>query len=80
MLVAGIVYCKELLDLTEKQIEQTFKVNTLAPIWTLREFLPHMMDTNHGHVVTIASTVGECLLKIVTYDLDRLFGSTTCGH
>ncbi|CAK8673794.1 unnamed protein product [Clavelina lepadiformis] len=55
---AGIVYAKEVLELSEKQIEQTFKVNTLAHFWIVREFLPHMLKTNHGHIVTLASTVG----------------------
>jgi len=57
--LTGIVYGKDLLDLTEHQIEQTYKVNVLAHFWTLRQFLPSMMKQNHGHIVTTASTVGK---------------------
>nr|CAB3254195.1 estradiol 17-beta-dehydrogenase 11 [Phallusia mammillata] len=55
---AGVVFAKDLLELTEWQIEQTFKVNVLAHFWMLREFLPSMLERNHGHVVTLASVVG----------------------
>ncbi|XP_078489522.1 retinol dehydrogenase 10-B isoform X1 [Ciona intestinalis] len=55
---AGVAYCKQLLDLTEHEIENTYKVNVLAHIWTIREFLPSMLERNHGHIVNVASTVG----------------------
>ena len=41
--------------LFRSSLEKTFAVNTLAHFWILREFLPHMIRTNRGHIVTIAS-------------------------
>jgi all-trans-retinol dehydrogenase (NAD+) len=55
---AGIVIGKFLLDLTDEQIERTFKVNALALFWVTRAFLPTMIERGHGHVVTLASAAG----------------------
>jgi all-trans-retinol dehydrogenase (NAD+) len=33
-------------------------INTTAHFWAVREFLPEMINKNHGHVVTIASIAG----------------------
>lgn len=55
---AGVVSGKELLDLADTEIEQTFRVNTLALFWTVRAFLPSMLERDSGHVVTIASAAG----------------------
>jgi len=52
---AGIVSGKSLLDLSDQEIERTFQVNTLALFWTVRAFLPSMLERGSGHVVTIAS-------------------------
>jgi len=52
---AGIVSGKKLLDLSDEEIERTFQVNTLALFWTVRAFLPAMLEQGSGHVVTIAS-------------------------
>lgn len=55
---AGIVSGKNLLDISDREIEQTFHVNSLALFWTVRAFLPSMLERNSGHVVTIASAAG----------------------
>ena len=52
---AGIGTAKTLLDETNEEIQRTFDVNSLAHFWMAREFLPHMIQQNHGHVVTVAS-------------------------
>ena len=52
---AGIVFGKRLLDLSDQEIERTFQVNALALFWTVRAFLPSMLEQDSGHVVTIAS-------------------------
>ena len=52
---AGIVSGKSLLELSDAEIERTFQVNTLALFWTVRAFLPSMLEQDSGHVVTIAS-------------------------
>jgi all-trans-retinol dehydrogenase (NAD+) len=55
---AGVVSGAPFLELTDAQIERTFDVNTLALYWTTKAFLPHMVERNRGHIVTIASASG----------------------
>lgn len=55
---AGIVTGKRILDASDEEILQTFAVNALAPFWTIRAFLPAMVERNSGHIVTIASAGG----------------------
>lgn len=55
---AGIVSGKNLLELSDRDIEQTFQVNALALFWTVRCFLPSMLERDSGHIVTIASAAG----------------------
>ena len=55
---AGVVSGKPLTELTDAQIERTFRVNTLALFWTTRAFLPAMVARGSGHVVTVASAAG----------------------
>ena len=45
------------ISITEK-IELTFKVNALAHFWTLKAFLPGMVEARKGHLVSIASLAG----------------------
>ncbi|KAI9036200.1 SDR family oxidoreductase [Aspergillus affinis] len=52
---AGVGSSKDVLEETDEEIERTFNVNILAHFWTVREFLPHMIQRNHGHIVTVAS-------------------------
>ncbi|KAF9226687.1 NAD(P)-binding protein [Gyrodon lividus] len=55
---AGVVQGKLILDLKPQDIQQTFGVNTLAHFWTLKAFLPAMIERNSGHIVTLASVMG----------------------
>ena len=55
---AGVVSGKPLLQIPDDKIEATFAVNVLALFWTTKAFLPHMIENNRGHVVTIASASG----------------------
>jgi all-trans-retinol dehydrogenase (NAD+) len=55
---AGVVSGRLLLDLTDEQIERTFRVNTLALFWTTRAFLPGMIERGFGHIATVASAAG----------------------
>ena len=52
---AGIGYCKPVLEETEDQIRRTFDVNSIAHFLLVKEFVPHMVEKNHGHIVTMAS-------------------------
>ena len=53
---AGVCHGKSILDASEKDVDLTFQVNTLAHYRLAREFLPHIVEQNHGMVVTIASS------------------------
>lgn len=55
---AGIVCCKPLLELPDKMIEKTYAVNILSHYWTIKSFLPQMIQQKRGHIVTIASVTG----------------------
>jgi all-trans-retinol dehydrogenase (NAD+) len=55
---AGVVSGKNLLDISDAEIERTFQVNTLALFWTVRAFLPSMLRRDSGHLVTVASAAG----------------------
>ena len=55
---AGVVSGKPFMDCTDEQLKRTMDVNILAHFWTVRAFLPDMIKTDHGHLVTIASAAG----------------------
>ncbi|KPM03321.1 epidermal retinol dehydrogenase 2-like protein 1 [Sarcoptes scabiei] len=55
---AGLVSGKLFMDIPDEKIEATFRVNTLAHFYTIKSFLPGMINRNHGHIVTIASVAG----------------------
>jgi len=52
---AGIVSGKTLLEVSDESAQRTMDVNTLAHFWTVKAFLPDMIKSNDGHLVTIAS-------------------------
>ncbi|VUC38070.1 unnamed protein product [Clonostachys rosea] len=52
---AGIGNAMPLLGLSEPKIRKVFEVNIIALILLVREFLPSMVQRNHGHVINIAS-------------------------
>ncbi|XP_044272425.1 estradiol 17-beta-dehydrogenase 11 [Tribolium madens] len=65
---AGIVSGNLLLNTPDHLIKRTFDVNILAHFWTVKAFLPHMIEKNHGHIVTIASMAGFVgINKLVDY-------------
>jgi len=72
---AGIVSGKFITDLTEEHIVRTFNVNTVSHFWTLKEFLPDMLKTNKGHIVTISSAAGiNATTGLVDYSASK-FGA-----
>ncbi|KAI3328927.1 NAD(P)-binding protein [Xylariaceae sp. AK1471] len=52
---AGVARGKTILETSEKDLRFTFEVNTFAHYNTVKEFLPFMINKNHGMVVTVAS-------------------------
>ncbi len=77
---AGIVTGKAFLDCTDTEVQRTMDINIMAHFWMLRAFLPPMIDTDHGHIVSIASAAGwvgtnsladYCASKFATVGLDE---------
>ena len=42
-------------DLSYRDFVKTFEVNTFSNFVLVKEFLPNMMENNHGHIVSVAS-------------------------
>ncbi len=55
---AGVVTGKPLVEASDEAIERSFAINALAHFWTVRAFLPAMLERNSGHVVSVASAAG----------------------
>nr|XP_033790073.1 epidermal retinol dehydrogenase 2 [Geotrypetes seraphini]XP_033790074.1 epidermal retinol dehydrogenase 2 [Geotrypetes seraphini]XP_033790075.1 epidermal retinol dehydrogenase 2 [Geotrypetes seraphini]XP_033790076.1 epidermal retinol dehydrogenase 2 [Geotrypetes seraphini] len=55
---AGIVTGKKFIDSPDSLVEKTIEVNCMAHFWTCKAFLPAMMASNHGHLVSISSSAG----------------------
>ncbi|XP_078396591.1 epidermal retinol dehydrogenase 2-like [Cetorhinus maximus] len=55
---AGIVTGKNFIDSPDAMLEKTMEVNSLAHFWTYKAFLPAMIASNHGHLVSVASSAG----------------------
>ncbi|XP_044272348.1 short-chain dehydrogenase/reductase family 16C member 6 [Tribolium madens] len=55
---AGVVCGQTFLEIPDYMIEKTFKVNILSHYWTTKAFLPDMIKTGKGHIVTIGSLTG----------------------
>jgi all-trans-retinol dehydrogenase (NAD+) len=55
---AGIVNGKLLLDLSDAQIERIVAINEVSHFWTIRAFLPGMLERDRGQIVCIASQAG----------------------
>ncbi|KAK4321859.1 hypothetical protein Pmani_007322 [Petrolisthes manimaculis] len=65
---AGVVTGKKLLDCSDEAIIKTFDVNSVSHFWTTKAFLPDMLISGKGHVVTIASMAGKMgLTHLVDY-------------
>ena len=69
---AGVVSGQSLLEISDESIERSFGVNTMASFWTARAFLPHMIEQNRGHIVTIASAAGMIgVARLVDYSASK---------
>lgn len=52
---AGVALGGSILDESDEHICRTMEVNTLSHFWTVKEFLPSMVEKDHGHIITVAS-------------------------
>ncbi|XP_077158284.1 17-beta-hydroxysteroid dehydrogenase 13-like [Paroedura picta] len=69
---AGVITTGHLLSVTDEDIQNIFDINVLAHYWTVKAFLPAMIETNHGHIVTIASCAGRVAVPfMVTYSSSK---------
>ncbi len=55
---AGIVSGSTFLQTADEKILKSMEINTNAHFWTLKAFLPSMIERNSGHIVTISSAAG----------------------
>ena len=63
---AGVVSGRPFLELSEQDILNTFSVNTIAHFWTIKAFLPHMIERKRGHIVNVASILGQIGVNIMS--------------
>ncbi|ELT97199.1 hypothetical protein CAPTEDRAFT_172468 [Capitella teleta] len=55
---AGMVSGFDVLDNDPEKMLMTINTNLMSHIWTSKAFLPSMMQSNHGHIVSINSVLG----------------------
>ncbi|XP_015777204.1 PREDICTED: 17-beta-hydroxysteroid dehydrogenase 13-like [Acropora digitifera] len=77
---AGILSGKKILKKEDEEIERTMKINTLAHFWTIRSFLPSMLQRDKGHIVTITSLLGSFGAANLTDYCASKFGATGLNH
>jgi short-subunit dehydrogenase len=53
---AGTGTAQTILSESESERRRVFEVNCISHFTLVREFLPAMIERDHGHVITIAST------------------------
>lgn len=52
---AGVAAGNTILDEPEEDIRRVFNVNIVSHFGMIKEFLPYMVQHDHGHIVTVAS-------------------------
>lgn len=55
---AGITLGKTLMELSFEEIEKTLEVDLLSSFYTIKTFMPDMLEIKRGYIVTIASILG----------------------
>lgn len=55
---AGICKVQPFSRMSASDVQRSVAVNLLSHIWTVRWFLPQMLNRNKGHIVAISSTLG----------------------
>ncbi|XP_025157211.1 short-chain dehydrogenase/reductase family 16C member 6 [Harpegnathos saltator] len=57
---AGIAPIQTFENYNTDEISKVINVNFMAHYWTMKAFLPNMIERNHGHVVAISSVLALC--------------------
>ncbi|KAK5472499.1 hypothetical protein LTR55_010374 [Exophiala xenobiotica] len=52
---AGLALDATILGISMDDVQRTFSVNLFSHYQLVKEFLPHMIENDHGHIVTVAS-------------------------
>ena len=52
---AGTVYTGYMLDRSDEELENLINVNFTSMIYTIRAFMPKMLEKNSGHIINISS-------------------------
>lgn len=55
---AGITSNKTVLELSHEEIEQIIRVNLLLSFFTIKAFLPGMLQKKRGYIITVGSVLG----------------------
>jgi all-trans-retinol dehydrogenase (NAD+) len=55
---AGVVHGGPFLEVSAEQHRQTVDVNFSAFMWTMKAFMPDMVERNSGHVINLSSAAG----------------------
>jgi short-subunit dehydrogenase len=86
---AGIAGAHRIIDTSPEFLRKIFEVNVLSNWWTVKAFLPDMITSNRGHIVTVASmasfiTVGAmvdyCSTKAAVLSFHEGMPSLACVH
>ncbi|KFY07133.1 hypothetical protein V492_07414, partial [Pseudogymnoascus sp. VKM F-4246] len=69
---AAVGYAMTILDEPEESIRRSFEVNTFSHFLTVKEFMPAMIESNHGHIVTVASMASYVTVaSIIDYNCTK---------
>lgn len=56
---AGVLKANSIFDMTEAELDASYRVNTLSHFQAIKAFLPNMLSEGHGSIVTISSVLGR---------------------
>ncbi|OQD97806.1 hypothetical protein PENSOL_c011G01182 [Penicillium solitum] len=76
---AGFGSATPLLQVPENVVRKVFDVNIISHFLLVKEFLPAMVDRNHGHVVTVAS-MGSFMAQASNVDYSCTKAATLAFH
>ena len=69
---AGIASPHSILDMSQETLNKVFQVNTISHWYMVQQFLPDMIKSNKGHIVTVASIASfVALAKAADYSATK---------